>query len=158
MLSYCWGCAFNLSYVFLYEKDREIVSAHGLLTGFTSWTWAYVVLQAAMGLSVSFMFRYQDNIARIFAVGASTVTTLFLSAPAFGRPVTPTAVLAVCIIVAALLIYYDGQAKHSEADRAAEAAKGAPAPAPTEGAGLLAEPLQPTGAAGAASYGTATSR
>jgi len=111
IIVYAWGSAFNFAYVFIDGSSREIVTRDGLVAHYNRFTWWYVVIQAFMGLSVSFVFKYQDNIARSFSVGASMAFTLFLSAPVFDDTITFGAVMSIVIISISLFIYYDGQAR-----------------------------------------------
>jgi len=109
MVAYAWGSAFNFAFIYVKSDSRHIVTHDGLVAHYNKFTWWYVVLQALMGLSVSFVFKYQDNIARTFAVGTSMAFTLFLSAPVFDDTITFGAVVSIVIISISLFLYYDGQ-------------------------------------------------
>jgi len=115
VIAYTWGSALNFAFVYIDGSSREIVQRDGFLAHYNKYTWWYVVVQAFMGLSVSFIFKYQDNIARSFAVGTSMAFTLFLSAPVFDDTITFGAVISIVIICISLFVYYDGQARHQSA-------------------------------------------
>jgi hypothetical protein len=108
MLMYLWGCGFNLVWVFIEPTSREIVLRGGFLSGYNRWAWGYVFFQAMMGLSVAFIFKYMDNLARTLAVGTSTACTIVLSIPIFGQEVSLSSGCAIFVIFCAVLAYYDG--------------------------------------------------
>lgn len=62
MLAYSWGSLFNLAFAYIETTSRGIVTTGGLTSGFNAYTWLYSALTAVMGLSVSFMYKYQDNV------------------------------------------------------------------------------------------------
>lgn len=106
MCAYSWGIVFNLALVYIKPESRAAVTQHGFLTGYNTFTWLYVVSVATMGLSVSFVFKYLDNIARIYALGVATALTVFLSWPAFGQEPSITVICDVITIFLTLGVYY----------------------------------------------------
>lgn len=104
--AYSWGIVFNLALVFIRGDSRSLVAAHGFLGGYNTYTWLYIFSVATMGLSVSFVFKFLDNIARTFVLGTSTAVTVFLSWPAFGQVPTISEACCVLTIFLTLLIYY----------------------------------------------------
>jgi hypothetical protein len=134
--AYTYGCCFNLAFVYIDGASRDRVLAHGLLGGFNTYSWLYVLATGTMGLTVSFMYKYQDNIARILAIATSIGLTLILSVPTLGERVSLASGVSVVIIALTLLAYYDGAEKQKVLDRERENAL--PKAAPKEGTGLLA--------------------
>ena len=117
-LAYAWGCMFNFCWMFLVERSREIILVKGLTSGYNGWTVAYVITSASMGLSVSLIFKYQDNIARIMAQATSIALTLLLSVPVLGQRVTVSETCSVGLIAISLLSYYDGAERQKLDDQA----------------------------------------
>ena len=58
VIAYTWGSALNFAFVYTDGSSREIVQRDGFLAHYNKYTWWYVVVQAFMGLSVSFIFKY----------------------------------------------------------------------------------------------------
>jgi len=134
MIAYTYGVCFNLAFVYIDGNSRDIVTSGGLLGGFNQWSWLYVLSTGTMGISVSFMYKYQDNISRLLAIAFSIALTLFLSVPALGESVNTTEGASVAIIGLALFAYYDGAEKQKVLDKQrADSAK----LAPKEGTSLL---------------------
>ena len=115
-IAYAWGSVFNFAFLYLSTSSREATGRAGLLGGFNSWTFAYVAFVASMGLSVSFILKFQDNIARILSTATSLSLTLFLSVPVLGAAVSGVAVAAVALITLALFGYYDGAERQRNAE------------------------------------------
>jgi len=134
--AYTWGAFFNLTFIYLHTDDRERVAQNGFFGGYNTWTWLYVLFHALMGLSVSFMYKYQDNIARLMTIAASMSATLFISVPALGQLLSISSVAAVFIICIALVQYYDGAEQQAEVDLALDAAASTDR-TPKEGTTLL---------------------
>lgn len=107
--AYVWGMAFNLVLVFISQSSREKVALNGFLGGYNRFVWFYILSVAMMGLSVSFVFKFLDNIARTFTLGTSTALTVFLSWPAFGHQPTISEGCCVVTIFLALLLYYTAE-------------------------------------------------
>jgi hypothetical protein len=134
-IAYTYGIIFNFTYMFINASSREIVLRDGVLGNFNTYSWLYVFATGTMGLSVSFMYKYQDNIARIMAMAVSIGVTLILSVPLLDQQISVASGTAVVVIGISLLSYYDGSEKQKVDDKLrAEKAK----LAPKEGTGLLA--------------------
>ena len=76
-----------------------------VLGGYNAWTWAYVVICATMGLSVSFVFKFLDNIWRIFALGVATALTALLSWPLLGQEPSISEICDIVTIFLSLIVY-----------------------------------------------------
>jgi len=135
IIAYVYGCIFNFAFMYINENSRRIVTTSGLLGGFNTYSWLYVFSTGTMGLSVSFMYKYQDNIARIMAIATSIALTLILSVPCLDQDVNIASGTAVVVIALTLLAYYDGAEKQKVADKEREQRVKL---APKEGTGLLA--------------------
>jgi len=131
-VAYVLGCGWNAAYMFIDSTSRDILKG-GLLTGYNGYTWAYVISAATMGLSVSFMFKYQDNISRLLAIATSIGVTLFISIPALGIDVSIGQGTGVVLIALTLLAYYDGSEKQKATEKAQREREA------KEGTGLLSK-------------------
>jgi hypothetical protein len=60
VIAYTYGVLFNLGFVFIDSSSRAMVRSGGLLVGFNTCSWLYVVVTAMMGLSTSFIYKYAD--------------------------------------------------------------------------------------------------
>jgi len=117
MVAYVWGSLWNCSYMFIDGTSRDILQG-GLLTGYNSSTLAYVIFAATMGISVSFIFKYQDNISRLMVVATSIGVTLIASIGGLGEDVSVGQMTCVMLIALTLLAYYDGTQKQKATENA----------------------------------------
>ncbi|XP_037069482.1 UDP-N-acetylglucosamine transporter-like, partial [Pollicipes pollicipes] len=60
-------------------NDGAAVAEHGLLHGYTRYTWLVIVLQAFGGLVVSLTMKYADNILKGFATSISILLSALVS-------------------------------------------------------------------------------
>ena len=128
LVAYTWGAGFNLVLVFLVPSSRALVLAHGFFEGYNRWTLFYIVICATMGVSVSFIYKYLDNIARICSMAAAL--GLLLVVQMLTGLTDRVSVLAGCmvgVIALSLFIYYDGsqrQQREEQAEKAVQQATG----------------------------------
>ena len=62
---YIHGLWLNATFMLIYDGDE--IREKGLLHGYTAWAWAAIVTNAFVGLAVSAVLKYCDNIARVYA-------------------------------------------------------------------------------------------
>ena len=62
---YIHGLWLNATFMLIYDGDA--IREKGLLHGYTGWAWAAIVTNAFVGLAVSAVLKYCDNIARVYA-------------------------------------------------------------------------------------------
>jgi len=96
---------FWLNLVFMLIYDGAEIKEKGLLHGYTAIAWAAVVCNAFVGLAVSAVLKYCDNIARVYAHSISLVVVLVVSVPLFGLDPTAQLVLALLLVIASTVQY-----------------------------------------------------
>ncbi|KAK3546738.1 hypothetical protein QTP70_033610 [Hemibagrus guttatus] len=72
-----FGLFFGVAGVFVQDGDK--VRENGILQGYTSVTWAVVILQAMGGLIVAAVIKYADNILKSFATSGSIILSSVIS-------------------------------------------------------------------------------
>ena len=76
-LLYSWGVVFNG--VALWARDREaIATAGGLLQGYVPIVWLLIINNALVGLAISAILKFANNLVRVFAHTAAMLLTMFL--------------------------------------------------------------------------------
>mmetsp|Transcript_83817 Transcript_83817/g.233807 ORF Transcript_83817/g.233807 Transcript_83817/m.233807 type:complete len:363 (-) Transcript_83817:138-1226(-) len=100
---YTWGVGFNA--IGLFMKDGDAVRHHGLLGGFTALAYVVVVCNAFVGLSISAVLKYADNIARVYAHAIAMMLTMAVSVKLLGVPVTPQLCISVVLVASSTLQY-----------------------------------------------------
>jgi glycerol-3-phosphate cytidylyltransferase len=78
----------------------------GALDGFSPNAWAVVWTNAALGLSVSLVLRYADNLVKNFTSAAAVLLSALVSAPLFGFQWTTPFVLGALIICCSFVLYF----------------------------------------------------
>ena len=78
----------------------------GALHGFSPSAWAVVCTNAALGLSVSLVLRYADNLVKNFTSAAAVILSALVSAPLFGFQWTYPFVIGALIICCSFLLYF----------------------------------------------------
>lgn len=91
----------------------------GALDGFTPSAWAVVCTNAALGLSVSLVLRYADNLVKNFAGSAAVLLSALISAPLFGFQWTYPFVIGALVICCSFVLYFHVGARPAEVGRAA---------------------------------------
>lgn len=103
MQMYAWGIGFNLAYMLV--VDGKLILQHGLLAGYNVFTVLVILAQAINGLAISFVLKYVDNIARVFAAAASLVIILVLSCILFNTVFSASLLIAILLVFVATLQY-----------------------------------------------------
>ena len=78
----------------------------GALHGFSTSAWAVVCTNAALGLSVSLVLRYADNLVKNFTGAAAVILSALVSAPLFGFQWTYPFVIGALIVCCSFLLYF----------------------------------------------------
>jgi UDP-sugar transporter A1/2/3 len=78
----------------------------GLFHGWDGAALQVLVCQSAMGVSLSFIFKFLDNIVYVFSLTASMIFTICLSIMLFDFSLSSAFVFAVCIVCTAIYLYY----------------------------------------------------
>jgi len=100
---YIWGVLFNA--IGLYMKDGDTVREHGLLNGFNTIAYLVVFCNAFTGLSISFVLKFADNIARVYAHAIAMMLTMTVSVKLLGVPMTPQMLIAIILVSVSTLEY-----------------------------------------------------
>lgn len=126
---YLHGLWLNATFMWIY--DGEVIREKGLLHGYTGWAWSAIVTNAFVGLAVSAVLKYCDNIARVYAApptdltrkppllirrvrlaapgryahSISMIVVLVVSVPLFGQTLTAQIVLALLIVLGSTVQY-----------------------------------------------------
>lgn len=100
---YLYGILVNL--VILTVDDFGIYS-RGLFTEWDSSAVQVLICQSMMGVSLSFIFKYLDNIVYVFSLTAAMVISIVLSILFFDFQVNSAFVFAVLVVSVAIYIYY----------------------------------------------------
>ena len=77
MMLYSWGVLFNAMYVF-FINGQEIAANGGLLQGYTPMVWLLIVNNALIGLAISAILKFANNLVRVFAHTAAMMLTMVL--------------------------------------------------------------------------------
>merc|ERR1711953_1587836 len=100
---YIWGVLFNA--IGLYMKDGDAVREHGLLAGFSTIAYLVVFCNSFTGLSISFVLKFADNIARVYARAIAMMLTMAVSVKLLGVPMTPQMLIAIILVSVSTLEY-----------------------------------------------------
>ena len=77
MLLYGWGIVFNGAALFIKDRER-ILSEGGLLQGYAPIVWLLILNNALIGLAISAILKFANNLVRVFAHTAAMLLTMFL--------------------------------------------------------------------------------
>ena len=86
----------------------------GALDGFTFRAWAVVCTNAALGLSVSLVLRYADNLIKNFSGSAAVILSALISAPLFGFQWTYPFVSGALVVCCSFVLYFKVGARPAE--------------------------------------------
>mmetsp|Transcript_40393 Transcript_40393/g.114360 ORF Transcript_40393/g.114360 Transcript_40393/m.114360 type:complete len:470 (+) Transcript_40393:497-1906(+) len=94
-----------LGFVSLLVTDRATVMEHGVLQGFSVWTWGSIVLQAFGGIVVGMVVKYADNILKNFANALSVICTVICAIPIFNQYPSPWSLLGLVFTFTSIFMY-----------------------------------------------------
>jgi UDP-sugar transporter A1/2/3 len=100
---YLYGILVNL--IILVISHPDILTA-GFFHGWDGAALQVLVCQSAMGVSLSFIFKFLDNIVYVFSLTVSMIFTICLSIMLFDFSLSSAFVFAVCIVCTAIYLYY----------------------------------------------------
>ncbi|CAL1526983.1 unnamed protein product [Lymnaea stagnalis] len=110
VLLYIFGVLFNfiLWVIQAYQKSSTTDENYFyLFQGYSVFTWAVIITQAATGIIFSLIMKYNNNIVRLFIIAAAPLITTALSYYLFGLQIhAEFAVSATFILIAAVLYSY----------------------------------------------------
>lgn len=103
---YIWGTVINLiAWIATAGGGGAENSPVGLM-GFTPLVWLIVLNNAAVGLSVSFILKYADNIVKCFSTAAAVFISAWMSSLLFGFPIDLPFLIGLCIYTTAFFLYF----------------------------------------------------
>jgi len=112
--TYQWGCIFNTTGAFLpmitalFSTPVEGAAPVGFFSGFHVGVWALVVANASLGLTVSMVLKYFDNIIKCFGGSVIIFSVSFFSWLFFGAVIDAGFILAVLIFTVSSFMYVGG--------------------------------------------------
>lgn len=90
-------------------------SKKGLFTGFDTFVWYLVLLQAGGGLIVAVVVKYADNILKGFATSLAIVISCVVSIYLFHFKLTLQFSLGTCLVISSIFLYgYEPKKTDSE--------------------------------------------
>ena len=107
---YIWGVALNGAKFVLDARNMAQLSRGGLLGGFNGWACAAVLCNALMGISIGFVLKFANNIARVYAHGIAMLVTLLITWQLFGTPITMQVTISMVLVVSSTIQYTVGGA------------------------------------------------
>ena len=104
ILMYLYGMLVNTIYLLFTEP--EVLFEKGLTYGFDFNSYVVLFVQAVMGVSLSFIFKYLDNIVYVISLTVSMLLTVVYSAIFLDFTITIAFMAALAIVTTAVYLYY----------------------------------------------------
>ena len=105
---YMFGVLFNG--LALITVDYKPIMHEGIFRGYTGYTVAVIVGNACVGLGISFILKWANNMVHIFATSFSLLTTVILSMVFFSFYPTSLFILGAGVVITAIYLYNVGRA------------------------------------------------
>jgi len=100
------GYSFFIGVVVVYtSSESAIIREKGFFYGYTSMTWACIVMNAFGGLRVGTVLKYADAILKDVALGLSIALSTLLSSVLFDFVITPLFILGMIGVIYAAVLY-----------------------------------------------------
>jgi UDP-galactose transporter len=103
---YLYGVVVNV--IILLSTDPGLFQ-RGFFEGWDAAAVQVLICQSAMGVSLSFIFKYLDNIVYVFSLTVSMLLTIWMSILFFDFSLDATFVFAIIVVCAAIYLYYRGK-------------------------------------------------
>jgi len=100
---YSWGVLFNATALFF--KDRERIESGGLLQGYTPIVLVLILNNACVGLAISAILKFANNLVRVFAHTAAMLLTMVLEVALMGAHLSPQLVTSIVIVSSSTYLY-----------------------------------------------------
>lgn len=107
MLLYMYGLLVN--YVYLLATASEAMAQDGMFYGFDAAALHTLLAQATMGIVLSFIFKFLDNIIYVISLTVSMLLTAGLSTVFFEFQVTVSFFCALVVINGSIYLFYRQQ-------------------------------------------------
>jgi len=101
---YAYGIVVNAIYLLI--TDSNGLLQQGFFEGYDGRALVVLAAQSTMGVTLSFVFKYLNNIVYVISLPVSMVLTAFLSILLYAFTLTITFIAAVGIITASIYLYY----------------------------------------------------
>lgn len=101
---YIYGIIVNGIYLTL--TDLEKIQENGFFYGYSRGAYLALFSQALMGVSLSFIFKYLDNIVYVISLTVSMIITIWLSIVFFAFQLTMPFICAVVVVIGSIYLYY----------------------------------------------------
>lgn len=98
---YVYGILVNIVLVLLTRNEKK-----GIFDGFDSAGFTVLLVQSTMGVSLSFLFKFLDNIVYVISLTVSMFITAFLSYFFFDFNITLEFICAMVVVTIAIYFYY----------------------------------------------------
>merc|ERR1711924_202815 len=91
----------------------------GFIDGFSVWTWCAVITNGLLGLVISFIFRYGDNILKLFGCAVCVLVTAVMSMFIFDYHPNAGLWLSCVLVLSSTFLYYGDAESLFKTDRQA---------------------------------------
>jgi hypothetical protein len=81
--------------------------ANGIFHGFTFVLWLVILMKAFYGQVVGLVFKYADNILKVYASSMSVIVSAVLCWMFLGIPLTGSSIVAGVLVIIATMLYYN---------------------------------------------------
>lgn len=103
-----WQCTYGvLTSAIAYQWTH--IPGQGFLDGYTPAVWGVVFANGILGLVISFIFKYGDNIIKLFGASSAVLFTAALSSVLFDYKPGASLWLGYLLVGCSLFLYYGGQ-------------------------------------------------
>jgi len=82
------------------------VEPKGFLHGFGLCAWLVVFLNGVLGQIISLIFKYADNIVKVYAASGAILSTSFISHYLFGTPLTLELCIGIMVALLSMFFYF----------------------------------------------------
>lgn len=100
---YSWGVLFNA--VALLIRDRDAIASGGLLQGYAPIVGLLILNNACVGLAISAILKFANNLVRVFAHTAAMLLTMVLETLFMGAPLSPQLCTSILIVSSSTYLY-----------------------------------------------------
>ncbi|XRB13059.1 UDP-galactose transporter [Pseudoscourfieldia marina] len=102
---YFWGVVLNLVAFLWYGWASESVNVGSVLHGWNLWTFCLVFVQAAIGLTISVIFKFLDNIFKVQVSSLGFLATVLSTAFLFGAKPTRHFYVGAALVLGSVYAY-----------------------------------------------------
>ena len=107
VLLYIWTFSFCIGKRLLFSQEATNTTGNGgLFQGFTFVLWLVIVLKAVYGQIVGLVFKYANNILKVYASSMSVIVSAILCYIFLGTPLTGSSIVAGVLVIIATMLYY----------------------------------------------------